>query len=114
MTAPVGFYTPFVRAGDLAFVSGQVGLESGALVDGFEAQVRQILTNLTNLLESNGLTLGHIVKNTVFLTDANDFARLNEIYAEFFKGTPPARSTVIVAGLPLGALVEIEAIAYVG
>jgi len=78
---------------------------------GIEAQTRQVLTNLMNVLEASNSGLNFVVKTTVFLKDMNDFAKMNAIYAEFFSENPPARSTVAVAGLPKGALVEIESIA---
>ena len=73
-----------------------------------------MLTNLQNVIEAAGSTIGHVVKTTVFLKDMNDFPKMNAIYAEFFGENPPARSTVAVAGLPKGGLVEIEAVVLVG
>jgi 2-iminobutanoate/2-iminopropanoate deaminase len=98
------------------FCSGQAGLDpkTGELVPGgIEAETRQTLTNLKNVLESAGSSLALVVKTTVFLRDMADFGRMNAIYAEFFSGTPPARSTIQAAALPKGAAVEIEAIAIV-
>jgi 2-iminobutanoate/2-iminopropanoate deaminase len=104
-----------VRAGEWLVVSGQVGLHEGSLVDGgVGAQTRQALANLRAHLESEAATLGHVVKTTVFLRHISDFPAMNAAYAEVFGGHRPARSTVGVAGLPLGALVEVEAWAYVG
>jgi 2-iminobutanoate/2-iminopropanoate deaminase len=80
---------------------------------GVEEQTRQVLTNLRNVLEAAGSSLEHVVKTTVFLKDMADFPKMNTIYAEFFGENPPARSTVAVAGLPKGGLVEIEAVALV-
>ncbi len=115
MTAAPLPYSPIVRAGDFAFVSGQLGLRDGELVEGLEAQVRTALANLLGLLEANGLSLANLVKTTVFLTSADDFPLVNEIYAEFFEGKMlPARSAVVVAAVPRGAIFEIEAVAYVG
>jgi 2-iminobutanoate/2-iminopropanoate deaminase len=107
-------YNQAIAAAGLVFCAGQVGLDpaSGALVDGgVEAQTRRAMQNLQAVLEAAGSTLDRIVKTTVFVADLADFAMVNEVYATFFHELPPARSTVQVAGLPAGALVEIEAIA---
>ncbi|HEY3331086.1 MAG TPA: RidA family protein [Capsulimonadaceae bacterium] len=107
-------YTPAVKLGNLVFVSGQIPLDPGTkkVVDGgFEAQVRQVFSNLSSLLEQGGLGLNSIVKTTVFLSDMNNFAELNRVYGEYFSGVRPARSCVQAARLPLDVLVEIEAIA---
>ena len=112
--AAVGPYSHAVRAGDFLFCSGQVGLdpEAGALVPGgVEAEARQAFTNIRAVLTEAGLTLQDVVKATVFLSTMDDFARVNAIYAEAFGGHKPARSTVAVAGLPVGAMVEIEVVA---
>lgn len=115
MTAPVGPYSPVVRAGDWLVCSGQVGLRDGALVHGGVAeQTAQALFNLGAVLEGEGASLADVVKTTVFLIDMNDFAVMNEAYAAGFAGHRPARSTVAVAALPLGAAVEIEAWAHAG
>ena len=115
MSGPVGPYTPVVRAGDWLVVSGQIGLVEGSLVDGgVQAEVRQALDNLAALLEAEGATLAHVVKTTVFLRHLSDYPIMNELYLEAFGDHRPARSTVAVAGLPLGALVEVEAWAYLG
>ncbi len=111
----IGPYSQGVKAGCLFFISGQLGLipESGEFIQGgVEAQTKQSLINLKNILESQGYELGDVVKTTVFLKDMRDFPKMNAIYAEFFKLEPPARSTVEVADLPKGGLVEIEAIAF--
>ena len=114
MTTPIGPYTPIVRAGEWLVCSGQLGLKDGAIVDGgVQAQARQAIANLAALLESEGAGLGDVVKTTVFLAHINDFAFVNEVYAEGFGGHRPARSAVAVAGLPMGGLVEIEAWARV-
>lgn len=110
----IGPYSAAIKAGHFVFTSGQLGINptSGALVDGgVEAETRQVLTNLSHVLQAAGTSLGNIVKTTVFLRDINDFARMNAIYAEFFTETPPARSAFQVAALPKGAAVEIEAVA---
>jgi 2-iminobutanoate/2-iminopropanoate deaminase len=101
----------------LVFTSGQIALDprSGELKGAdVAAQTEQVFANLTALLAGAGLTLEDVVKTTVFLTDMNDFKAMNEVYARHFGPTPPARSTVAAAGLPKGALVEIEAIAVGG
>ncbi len=110
----VGPYSAAIKTGPFVFMSGQLGLDpqSGSLVEGgVEAQTKQALTNLQSILQSNGLDMEAIVKTTVFLQDMDDFAKMNAVYAEFFKSDPPARSTIEVAALPKGGLVEIEAIA---
>ncbi len=115
MSKPVGPYSPSMRAGDWLVCSGQVGLRDGALVDGGVAeQTAQALANLRTLLESQGAGLADVVKTLVFLVDMDDFAAMNEVYAEAFGDHRPARSTVAVAALPLGAHVEVEAWAWLG
>lgn len=111
--AAVGPYVHAVKAGEMLYTSGQLGLipESGVLPEGIEAQTKQALENLKAVVEAAGLTLGNVVKTTVFLADINDFATVNKIYAEYFTGEAPARSCVQVAKLPKDGLVEIEAIA---
>lgn len=112
MSTPVGPYTPIVREGDLLFSSGQIGIADGALVSGgLEAQLHQVMRNLATVLDSQGAVLADVIKTTVFLTDMGDYAIMNGIYIEHFGDHRPARSAVAVAALPLGALVEIEAIA---
>ncbi len=110
MSGPVGPYSPVVRAGEWLVCSGQVGLRDGALVEGgVRAEGHQALANLRELLEGEGASLAHVVKTTVFLTDPADFGPMNAVYAEAFGDHRPARSTVVVAALPLGATFEIEA-----
>jgi len=114
--AAVGPYSQGVRVGNLVFVAGQAGLDpaTGRLVEGgIEAQTRQTLRNLEAILQAADSALSKVVKTTVFLQDIGDFQAMNRIYAEYFGEDPPARSTVQVAALPLGALVEIEVIAIV-
>ena len=103
------------RAGELVFVSGQVGFgPDGRLVaGGIEAETRQTLDNIAAALDAAGATLADIVKVTVWLADLGDFAAFNAVYRTYFPASPPARSTV-QAGLMIGARVEIEAIAYTG
>ena len=99
-----------IRAGQFIFCSGQLGLnpETGNLVEGgVEAETRQALKNLQNVLAAAGSGLEHAVKTTVFMRDMNDFPRMNAIYGEFFTQQPPARSTVEVAALPKAGAVEI-------
>lgn len=111
---PVGPYSQAMQAGEFIFMSGQVGLDpaTGKMAgETVEAQAVQVLKNLDGVLSAMGLDLTAIVKTTIFLTDMDDFAKVNEIYAGYFPADPPARSTYAVKGLPLGAKVEIEAIA---
>lgn len=115
MTPPVGPYRPVVRAGDWLVCSGQVGLRDGSLVPGgIKGQTRQAIANLGAVLATEGASLRDVVKTTVFLTHINDYQPMNEAYIEAFGDHRPARSAVAVAGLPLGALVEVEAWAWVG
>ncbi len=115
MSKPVGPYTPIVKAGPWLVSSGQVGISEGALVDGgVGPQFRQALANLKALFEGEGSSLNDITKTTVFLTDMAHYAEMNEIYVEVFGDHRPARSAVAVHQLPIGALVEIEASAYIG
>jgi 2-iminobutanoate/2-iminopropanoate deaminase len=110
----IGPYSQAILAEDLVYTSGQLGLDPGTmeLVEGgIEAQTRQVLTNLQHVLETADSGLNYVIKTTVFLQDMGDFARMNAVYAEFFPENPPARSTVQVAALPKGALVEIECVA---
>jgi 2-iminobutanoate/2-iminopropanoate deaminase len=110
----IGPYSQAIRTENLVFTAGQVGLDPAAmeLVEGgVESQTRQVLTNLKHVLESADSGLNFVVKTTVFLKDMNDFPNMNAIYAEFFPENQPARSTVQVAALPKGALVEIECVA---
>jgi 2-iminobutanoate/2-iminopropanoate deaminase len=113
MSKPLGPYTPVVRAGDFIIVSGQVGANDGALVDGGVAgQTTQALANLVDRLAEMGAALTDVVKTTCFLIDMDSFATFNAAYIEGFGDHRPARSTVAVRELPIGAQVEIEAMAY--
>ncbi len=113
MSKPLGPYTPAVRAGDFIFVSGQLGVENGVLVEGGVAgQTTQAMRNLAAQLESMGASLTDLVKTTCFLVDMDAFATFNSAYVEAFGDHRPARSTVAVRELPVGAQVEIEAMAY--
>jgi 2-iminobutanoate/2-iminopropanoate deaminase len=110
----IGPYSQAIRTENLVFTAGQVGLNPATmeLVEGgVEAQARQVLTNLKHVLESADSGLNYVVKTTVFLLDMRDFANMNMVYSEFFPENPPARSTVAVAELPKGALIEIECVA---
>jgi len=114
--AAVGPYSQAIRCGNLVYTAGQLGMDpqTGALVEGgIQAQTRQALTNIQAVLEAAGVSLANVVKTTVFLQDIGDFRAMNAIYAQFFASDPPARSAVQVAALPLGGLVEIEAVAIV-
>ncbi len=114
--AAVGPYSQAVRIGDLVYSAGQIPLipETGKLVEGdIEAQTRRVMQNLTAVLEAAGTSLANVVKTTIFVTDLADFATLNQVYGSYFESTPPARSTVQVAALPLGAKVEIEVVAVI-
>ncbi len=111
--AAIGPYSQAIRYGDLLFVSGTLGMDpktgefAGA---GIEAQAVQVLENLKAIVTASGMTLGNVLKSTVFLRDMNDFAKFNEIYARYFPSEPPARETVQVARLPRDAAIEISVI----
>jgi len=109
-----GPYSPIVRSGELYFLSGQVGLDpatSQLIGPSIEEQTRQVLKNLHAVLSGAGLTPQNVVKSVIFLKDIAHFQTVNAIYGEFFQGHKPARSTIQVAALPMGAIVEIEMIA---
>ena len=113
---PVGPYAQAVQTGQLLFVSGQVGLEpetSAITAQDVEAQTERVLRNVAAVIAAAGGSPQQIVKTTIFLTDMDEFARVNGVYAKFFGEHRPARSTVEVSRLPLGAKVEIEAIAVI-
>ncbi len=111
----IGPYSAGIQTGKIIYTAGQLGLvpSTGELANGVEEQTRQALQNIRGLLEATGASMDNIVKTTVFLQDMKDFPTMNTVYATFFGDTPPARSTVQVAGLPKGGLVEIEAIAMI-
>ena len=112
--AAIGPYSQAIRVGNLVFTSGQIPIDpaTGAFVEGgIKEQTRQSLTNVKAILEEAGLTMGNVVKTSVFMADMNDFADMNAVYAEFFTEPYPARSAVAVKTLPKGALVEIEVVA---
>ena len=112
--AAIGPYSQATEVGNLVYPSGQLPIDpaTGAFPEGgIKEQTRQSLLNVKAILEEAGLTMGNVVKTTVFLADMNDFADMNAVYAEFFSEPYPARSAVAVKTLPKGALVEIEAVA---
>lgn len=113
--AAVGPYNHAVRVGDLLFCAGQIPIDpkDGNLVAGdIKVQTERVLQNVQAILDDQKLTFANVVKSTVFLTNLGDFAGMNEIYAKYFTGDFPARSTIQVAALPKGANVEIEVIAH--
>ena len=112
--AAIGPYSQAIRVGNLVYISGQIPIDpvTGAFAEGgIKEQTRQSLTNVNAILEEAGLSMGNVVKTTVFMADMSDFADMNSVYAEFFAEPYPARSAVAVKTLPKGALVEIEVIA---
>ena len=112
----IGPYSQAVSTGNMVYTAGQIGLDPATMEivsGGVEAETRQVLTNLTQVLEAANSGLGYVVKTTVYLRDMADFPKMNAIYAEFFTENPPARSTVAVKTLPKDVAVEIDAIALV-
>lgn len=112
----IGPYSQAVRVGDFVFTAGQIPLDpaTGQMVEGgIEDQTRRVLSNVSAVLEAAGTSLSNVVKTTVFLADMSEFKAMNGVYAEFFPSAPPARSAVQAAALPLGARIEIEAVAIV-
>ena len=112
--AAIGPYSQAIRVGNLVYTSGQIPIDpaTGSFVEGgVKEQTRQSLLNVKAILAEAGLTMGDVVKTTVFLADMNDFADMNSVYAEFFSEPYPVRSAVAVKTLPKGALVEIEVVA---
>lgn len=109
----LGPYSQAIKIGDMIFTSGQIPInpETKELVTEIKKATKQSLTNIKNILEEAGTSMDKVVKTTVFVKDLNDFVAVNEVYATFFEGEPPARSCVQVAKLPLDAPVEIEVIA---
>lgn len=113
--AAIGPYSQAIQVGNFVYTSGQIPIDpsTGQFAEGgIKEQTRQSLLNVKAILEESGLTLGDVVKTTVFMADMNDFADMNSVYAEFFSEPYPARSAVAVRTLPKGALVEIEVVAY--
>jgi 2-iminobutanoate/2-iminopropanoate deaminase len=111
---PLGPYSPIVRAGDWLVTAGQLGIVDGDLRDGIEAQTAQAMANIRVLLEAEGSSMDAIVKTTVFLADIDDWPAMNEPYLAALGDHRPARSAFAVSALPRGALVEIEAWAFIG
>ena len=112
----IGPYSQAVQAGNVVFVSGQLPIDPATgnfAGDDIKSQTRQSLTNIKNILASEGIEMSQILRTGVFLKDMNMFADMNAVYGEFFEGEYPARADVEVARLPKDALVEIEAVAYV-
>jgi 2-iminobutanoate/2-iminopropanoate deaminase len=112
----IGPYSQAIRTDSMVFTAGQIALDPATMelvAGGVEEQTRQVLTNLSNVLEAAGSSLDKVVKTTVFLQEMGDFPKMNAIYAEYFGENPPARSTIAVAALPKGGLVEIEAVALI-
>jgi 2-iminobutanoate/2-iminopropanoate deaminase len=112
--AAIGPYSQGMRSGRFVFCSGQIPLDpkSGQIIAGdIATQTRRVLDNVAAILRMEGLTFENVVKTTIFLTNLTDFQKVNEIYGSYFKQSPPARSTVQVSALPMGANVEIEVIA---
>ena len=111
----IGPYSQAIRAGNMVFLAGQIAIdpETKQLMKdgGIEEQTKLVLENLKAVLEADGLTMDHVVSTTVFLKDLNEFGKMNEVYATYFKSAPPARATVEVARLPRDVKVEIAAIA---
>lgn len=111
---PIGPYSQAIQAGNFVFVSGQVGKDpvSGAMKnENIKAEALMVMTNVKNVLEAAGLTVASIVKTTIFLSNMDDFAQVNEVYGSFFTSNYPARETVQVSRLPLNANVEVSVIA---
>jgi 2-iminobutanoate/2-iminopropanoate deaminase len=114
--AAIGPYSQAVRVGSMVYTAGQVAIDptTGKLIEGgVPEQTRQAMINVQAIVEAAGSDLGQVVKTTVFLQNLGMFAEMNAVYGEFFPDAPPARSTVEVSNLPLGALIEIEAVAFV-
>ena len=110
----MGAYSPAIKAGNLLFVSGQIPIDpaSGELVTGdIAAQTEQVMRNVGALLRAAGVGFEHVVRTTVFLTDMDEFAAMNEVYSRHVAAPPPARATVQVARLPRGVKIEVDAIA---
>jgi len=110
-------YNQAIKSGGFLFCAGQLGLDpdSGELVEGgISNQTRRALENVGAILAAAGVGFGEVVKSTVFLTDLEDFAAMNEVYREYFTSDPPARTTIQVAALPAGAIVEVDVVAAAG
>ena len=114
--AAIGTYSQAVRAGDTVYLSGQIGLDpaTGQLVEGIDAQIHRVFANLAAVAAAAGLGLDHAVRMTVYLPDLGNFAKVNEIMAQYVGQPYPSRAAVGVASLPRGALVEVDCILYAG
>lgn len=113
--APVGPYSQAIRLGDFLFCSGQVAIDpktNEVFKGSVSEQAQLVMKNIEAVLKTQNMGFSNVVKTTIFLTDMNDFAKVNEVYAKYFTAAPPARSTIAVAGLPKGVNVEIEVIAH--
>jgi len=111
---PIAPFSPAIKTEGMVFVSGQLPIDqSGAMPEGITAQTEQCLENMKALMAAAGVGMDRIVKCTVFITNMDDFSKMNEVYAKYFPNTPPARSAVEVSRLARGAMVEIEAIAVI-
>ncbi len=110
--AAIGPYSQAIKVGNILFTSGQIPVnpQNGEIPEGVEAQAKQAMTNVKNLVEASGASMDNVIKTTVFIANMNDFAKINEIYAQFFTKPYPARSCVEVARLPKDVLLEVEAI----
>lgn len=111
---PIGPYSQAVKAGNFVFVSGQVGKDpvTGAMKnENIKTEALMVMTNVKNVLEAAGLTMANVLKTTIFLSNMDDFAQVNEVYGSFFSGNYPARETVQVSRLPLNANIEVSVIA---
>jgi 2-iminobutanoate/2-iminopropanoate deaminase len=114
--AAVGPYSQGVKVGNFVFTAGQVAIDPAAgkiVAEDVTGQTHQVMNNLAQVLRKAGTSLDKVVKTTVFLQSMDDFAAMNEVYGSYFNDKPPARSTVEVSRLPIGALVEIEAVALI-
>lgn len=114
--AAIGTYSQAVQAGDTVYLSGQIGLDPATMqmVDGIDGQIARVFDNLKAVAEAAGSSLADAVKLTIYVTDLDNFARVNEIMAQYFSQPYPARATVQVPALPRGALVEVDAILVLG
>ncbi len=110
----IGHYSQAIEAGGFVFCSGQIGVDhkTNKLATGIEAQTKQALNNLREVLKSAGIDFTCVAKMDVFLSNMNDFQKMNDIYGSFFQSKPPARQTVEVSALPQSALIEISCIAF--
>ncbi|MDK2810747.1 MAG: 2-iminobutanoate/2-iminopropanoate deaminase [Petroclostridium sp.] len=114
--AAIGPYSQAIKVGNMVFTSGQIPISpaTGEVIQGdIKVQARQVLDNLQEVLKAAGTSMGNVVKTTVFLKDMNDFTAVNEVYAQYFTGSYPARSCIQVAKLPRDVGVEIEAVALI-